>query len=84
MKEWQLQEAKAKFSEVVECALKGEKQLVTKRGEKAVVVMAYEDYQRLENKDQTLWDVFKTAPRMDEDELPLKRDKTPIKPFVLE
>ncbi len=84
MKEWQLQEAKSKFSEVVERALKGEKQLVTKRGEKAVVVMAYEDYERLENKDQTLWDIFKTAPRMDENELPIERDKTPIKPVSLE
>ncbi len=84
MKEWQLQEAKAKFSEVVDRALKGERQVVTKRGEKAVVVMAYEDYERLENKDQTLWDIFKTAPRMDEDALPIQRDKTPIKPFVLE
>jgi prevent-host-death family protein len=84
MREWQLQEAKAKFSEVVERALKGEKQLVTKRGEKAVIVMAYEDYEKLEAEDQTLWEVFKTAPRMEEEDLPISRDKTPIKPFVLE
>ncbi|MGL4609790.1 MAG: type II toxin-antitoxin system Phd/YefM family antitoxin [Trueperaceae bacterium] len=54
MKEWQLQETKAKFSEIVDRALKGEKQVVTKRGEKAVVVMAYDEYGNLENKNKTL------------------------------
>ena len=84
MKEWQLQDAKAHFSEVVDRALKGEKQIVTRRGEKAVVVIAYDEYEHMENKNKTLWDIFKTAPRMDEHDLPLERDKTPIKPFRLE
>ncbi|MDQ3397401.1 MAG: type II toxin-antitoxin system prevent-host-death family antitoxin, partial [Deinococcota bacterium] len=39
-KQWQLQEAKARFSEVVERALEGEAQVVTRRGEKAVAVIA--------------------------------------------
>ncbi|MGC8904757.1 type II toxin-antitoxin system prevent-host-death family antitoxin [Thermus sp.] len=44
---WQLQEAKARFSEVVERALKGEPQLVLRRGKKAVVVLDWETYARL-------------------------------------
>jgi len=41
-KTWQLQEAKARFSKLVEEALKGEPQLVTRRGRKAVVVLDWE------------------------------------------
>lgn len=47
---WQLQEAKARFSEVVERALKGEPQLVLRRGKKAVVVLDWETYARLTGK----------------------------------
>jgi prevent-host-death family protein len=44
MDTWKLQDAKARFSEVVERALKKGPQLVTRHGEKAVVVVAYEDF----------------------------------------
>jgi prevent-host-death family protein len=83
-KQWQLQEAKARFSEVVERALTGEAQVVTKRGKRAVVILAYEEYERFQAGDKSLWDIFKTAPRMDEDELPLERDRTPVRPVELE
>jgi antitoxin Phd len=82
--EWPLKEAKANFSEIVRRAFAGEPQIVTKYGKKAVIVMSYDDYVQLEQKSISLLDVFSTAPRLDEDELPLKRDKTPIKPFRLE
>jgi antitoxin Phd len=81
MKEWQLQEAKSKFSEVVTGALAGQEQVVTKRGEKAVVVVAYEKYQKLVHGQKTLLEVFSSAPDI---ELNIERDKTPIKPFRLE
>lgn len=44
---WQLQEAKAKFSEVFELALKGEPQTVTRRGKDAVVVVSRDQYTSL-------------------------------------
>lgn len=81
MKEWQLQEAKAKFSEVVAGALTGQEQIVTKRGEKAVVVVAYDKYKKLLHGKKTLLEVFSSAPDV---ELSIHRDKTPIKPFRLE
>jgi antitoxin Phd len=81
MKEWQLQEAKAKFSEVVAGALEGQEQVVTKRGEKAVVVVAYDHYKKLKHGQKTLLEVFSSAPDI---ELIIQRDKTPIKPFKLE
>ena len=44
---WSLQDAKNKFSAVVDAAHNGEPQLVTKRGKPSVVVIAVEEYQRL-------------------------------------
>jgi prevent-host-death family protein len=83
MKTWQLQEAKAKFSQVVEKAMKGEPQLVTKHGEKAVVVLDYEAYQRLEPKKaafqgMSAWEALrKGAPMLSDEEIALfERDRT--------
>lgn len=45
--EWSLQDAKNKFSAVVEAAAKGVPQTVTKRGKPAVVVLSIRDYERL-------------------------------------
>ncbi len=47
MAEWPLQDAKNKFSAVVDAALAGEPQRVTRRGQPAVVVLAVEEYDRL-------------------------------------
>ena len=44
---WQLQEAKNRFSAVVDAALAGEPQEVTRRGKPVVVVVAIEEYRRL-------------------------------------
>lgn len=47
MNEWPLQDAKNKFSALVNAALAGEPQRVTRRGQPAVVVLASEEYERL-------------------------------------
>ena len=47
MVEWSLQDAKNRFSAVVNAALSGEPQTVTRRGSPAVVVLAVDDYRRL-------------------------------------
>ncbi|HEY9068241.1 MAG TPA: type II toxin-antitoxin system prevent-host-death family antitoxin [Burkholderiaceae bacterium] len=44
---WPLQDAKAQFSAVVEAALNGKAQVVTKRGKRAVVVLDAVEYDRL-------------------------------------
>ena len=46
-KPWTLQDAKNKFSAVVDAAMKGEPQMVTKRGHDAVVVLSSEEFERL-------------------------------------
>ena len=47
MTEWDLQDAKRKFSALVNAALAGEPQQVTRRGQPVVVVLATEEYKRL-------------------------------------
>ena len=44
---WQLQEAKNKFSELVERAAEGEPQVVTKRGKPTAVLVSATEYARL-------------------------------------
>ena len=47
MEQWPLQDAKNKFSALVNAAMAGEPQQVTRRGQPAVVVLAAEEYDRL-------------------------------------
>jgi len=44
MDAWKLQDAKARFSEVVERALHDGPQVVTRHGQNAVVIVAYRDF----------------------------------------
>jgi antitoxin Phd len=73
---WQLQDAKAKLSEVVEKAMNGEPQFITKRGEPAVVVISQAEFLRQQQQSKSLNQVLSGAPA----ELKLTRDKTPIRP----
>jgi prevent-host-death family protein len=47
MKAWPVQDAKARFSELLETCLKRGPQLVTKRGEKAAVLVPIDEWRRL-------------------------------------
>ena len=53
MPEWLLRDARNKFSEVVNAALTGEPQLVTRRGRPVVVVLAVEEWERLRRLDRS-------------------------------
>ena len=46
---WALQDAKNRFSAVVDAALAGQPQQVTRRGKPAVVVLSVNEYDRLRN-----------------------------------
>ena len=47
-----LQDAKARFSAVVDAALRGDTQLVTRRGKAAVVIVAAVEFERLSRQDR--------------------------------
>ena len=48
---WTLQDAKNRFSAVVDAAARGEPQKVTRRGKWVSVLLSAEDYQRLQRLD---------------------------------
>ncbi len=47
---WQLQTAKSRFSTVVEKAMSGKPQLVTKNGKPAVYIISVENYEKLKGR----------------------------------
>jgi antitoxin Phd len=49
---WRLQDAKAQFSSVVEFALRGVPQHVTRRGKQAVVILSEQDFSALQRSAQ--------------------------------
>lgn len=74
MEHWQLQDAKNRFSEIVNKALRDGPQVVTRRGKKAVVIMSAEQYQRLVKPKLNIVDFFQESPLRGE-ELDLVRNK---------
>ncbi|RLE21713.1 MAG: type II toxin-antitoxin system prevent-host-death family antitoxin [Acidobacteria bacterium] len=59
---WKLQDAKNRFSEVVNEAARSGPQIVTRRGREAAVVMSVEDYRRLVMQEVNLVDFLRTSP----------------------
>lgn len=67
MKVWSLQDAKARFSELVNTAMSDGVQIVTRRGEQVVVVLPVTEFRRLSQPQTTLSDFLLGAPRVDLD-----------------
>lgn len=59
---WPLQDAKNRFSEVVELALHRGPQWVTRRGEEAVVVVSVSDYRKIRQPQNSLTEFFRKSP----------------------
>lgn len=58
MTQWSLQDAKNRFSAVVNAALDGSPQMVTRRGAPAVVVLSVDDYRRLRQAEKAAAPTF--------------------------
>lgn len=78
---WQLQEAKNKFSEVVEEALSDGPQVITKRGVEAVIVLSYREYRKLLTSQKKLSEFFRQSPLVGSD-LDLNRDQSAVRPDI--
>ncbi|RPI34106.1 MAG: type II toxin-antitoxin system Phd/YefM family antitoxin [Chloroflexota bacterium] len=72
---WQLQEAKSKFSEVVDHALTHGVQIVTRRGKKTVVVMPFNEYERLTKRSGSLAKFLLDSP-LAGSEMSIERDQS--------
>lgn len=75
--EWQLQEAKQRFSEVVRNALTSGPQIVTRHGRDAVVVVALDEFSRLRGDGKDFKAFLRAAPNIEE--LNLTRDRRPAR-----
>ena len=69
---WQLQEAKVKFSELVQKAIEEGPQTVTRHGKDAVVVLSAEQFELMKKRQIDLKDLF---PYLSLDEADLERNK---------
>lgn len=75
MSNWQLQDAKARLSEVVKKAAHEGPQHITLHGEPAAVVLSEADYQRLKKRPKRFLDFIRNSPFRGV-ELDLTRDRS--------
>lgn len=64
---WKLQDAKSRFSKLVQDALTRGPQFVSRRGEEAVVVLSVEEYEKLKSHKPGFKDFLLNCPKMDRD-----------------
>lgn len=66
MNTWQLHEAKNKLSSIVDIAMHGNPQCITKRGEKAVMIIGIEEYKTLTKQKVSLKEYLLNCPKNDD------------------
>lgn len=79
---WQLQEAKSRFSELVERAIKHGAQTVTKHGRPAVVIISAAEYERTRSPAKSLLAALRACPE-DLSKLVGTRSKEPARKIKL-
>jgi prevent-host-death family protein len=73
---WQMQEAKARLSEVVKTAQSEGPQKITMHGQSVAVVISQSMYQRLTNNQLTLTEFLSNSPFFGMEELTLEREQS--------
>lgn len=74
-KQWQLQEAKNKFSEVIDKAIDEGPQVITRRGAEVAIVLSYTEYRQMIASKKKISEFFRESPLAEED-LDFSRDKS--------
>ncbi len=82
MRRWQLQEAKARLSEVLRSAQGEGPQEITVRGEPAAVVVSRRDYERLNGSKLSFLEFMAPSPLAGVD-VDLERDRSPVRTVEL-
>lgn len=75
---WALQDAKNKFSAIVDRACSVEPQIVTRRGTPVAVLVSYETYKAKTSGNRSFLDLLLGGPKVDGG-LPISRDKAPLR-----
>ena len=71
---WKLQDAKARFSQVVEDALKVGPQFVTRRRKKAVVVLSTDEFEKLISHKPSFREFLLNCPKIDDFDFERQKD----------
>lgn len=77
MQSWQIQTAKARFSELVKQAANDGPQDITSHGRSVAVVMSRELFDRLSGSQQSLVDFMRASPLAGHDEITFERQRGP-------
>jgi prevent-host-death family protein len=78
MRKWQLQEAKAKLSELVRAAEQDGPQEITVHNKATAVVLSKVDYDKLAKKKPSFVEFMRSSPLMGVD-LKIERDRSPVR-----
>lgn len=78
MQTWQMQEAKARMSELVKCA-QLQPQDITVHGKSVAVVVSREAFDRLSLAQGSLVDFMRRSPLYDTDDIEFERDTSPTR-----
>ncbi len=76
MRKWQMQQAKAKFAEVVKRAASEGPQFVTYRGADTAVVLSIEEYRRLNAARPSLVEFLMSGPKWDDETIAVINDRS--------
>jgi antitoxin Phd len=76
MRNWQLQDAKARFSELVRCAANDGPQNITVHGKSTVIVMSKQEYDKLQQPKISFIELLRRSPLFGLD-LHIERDMSP-------
>ena len=71
---WQMQEAKARLSEVVKCAESEGPQNITLHGQSVAVVVSRAMFERLTGNEHSLVDFMRRSPLVEADDITLERN----------
>ena len=82
MGQWQLQEAKARLSELVRSSEKEGPQEITVHGRAAAVVLSKAEYERLQANKPSFVDFIRKSPLAGLD-LKVRRDRSPVRTVKL-
>ena len=83
MQVWQMQDAKARLSEVVKCAETLGPQNITVNGQPVAVVISQAMYEKLTGNQQSLVSFMRASPLYAMEDVPLERDKSPTRKVSL-
>jgi prevent-host-death family protein len=75
MHKWKLHEAKNKLSSLIDIAMHGNAQCITKRGEDAVVVIGINEYKKLKKQQISLKDFLMSGIKFDDLDIERVRGK---------